>query len=285
MNSEIELVASYWTIAGQTEPLDLEVSPLPFRSRVEAAAKAGFKGVGLVHADLIATSSRLGLKEMKLILEDNGMKHLELEILGNWFADGESKAKSDKIKRDLLQAAGQLAPRHIKVGPCHNNRDWPIRQMIDSFAALCNEAADYGTKIALEIMPWTNVRTVETGLQIVQGAAAANGGLLLDVWHFARGSIQFSKISEIPEQWIGYVELDDAAAAPEGTLIEDTIHRRKLCGKGDLDLRAFIRAVQCGGYQGPFGVEIISVEQRSRELHAAATLAFETAMAQFESAP
>jgi hypothetical protein len=36
---------------------------------------------------------------MKLILEDNGLKYVELEILGNWFANGASKVRSDRINK------------------------------------------------------------------------------------------------------------------------------------------------------------------------------------------
>lgn len=200
----IELLASYWTIAGNTEPLsaDNEVSPFDFQSRVEAAARFGFKGIGLIHADLMAVRQRLGLNEMKLILDDNGIKHLELEILGDWFADGEKKAKSDLIKNDLLEAAGQLGARHIKVSGDHENGDWPLDRLISRFVDLCQDAADHGTRVALEIMPWTNVRTVDTGLSIVDGANVSNGGLLLDIWHFARGHIEYHKITEIPQRYI-----------------------------------------------------------------------------------
>jgi sugar phosphate isomerase/epimerase len=283
MSAQVELLASYWTIAGKTEPLsaDKEVSPFDFRSRVQAAAKSGFKGIGLIHADLMAVKQRLGLKEMKLILQGNGIKYLELEILGDWFADGQRKANSDTIKNDLLTTAAQLGARHIKVSGDHENGDWPVDLLISKFADLCIDAANHGTKIALEIMPWTNVRTIEAGLSIVDGADTSNGGLLLDIWHFARGHIEYHKILKVPHRYIISVELDDADAAPVGTLLEDTIHRRKLCGEGVLRPAEFIKYVQQAGYDGPYGVEIISQDLRNQDLDYAAEAAFQTTMAQF----
>jgi sugar phosphate isomerase/epimerase len=78
----MELLASYWTIAGGAMPhTDHEYSPFDFKDRVEAAARAGFKGMGIWHADLDHILERRSLKEMKQILDDNGMKYLELEFL------------------------------------------------------------------------------------------------------------------------------------------------------------------------------------------------------------
>ena len=46
MKQNVELLASYWTIAGGAMPhTDKEYSPFDFKDRVEAAARAGFKGV------------------------------------------------------------------------------------------------------------------------------------------------------------------------------------------------------------------------------------------------
>jgi sugar phosphate isomerase/epimerase len=80
--SRVELLASYWTICGGAEPhTDQEYSPFSLRERAEAASKAGFTGLGLWHADLVHLRRQHGLPEMRRILEDNGIRHLELEFL------------------------------------------------------------------------------------------------------------------------------------------------------------------------------------------------------------
>ncbi len=53
MTKNVELLGSYWTLAGDAQPhTDKEYSPFDFKDRVESAAKAGFKGIGIWHADL-----------------------------------------------------------------------------------------------------------------------------------------------------------------------------------------------------------------------------------------
>src|ERR1700686_2663932 len=105
MANAVELLASYWTIAGGALPhTDKDYSPFDFKDRVESAAKAGFKGFGIWHADLQHVLETRSLKEMKQILDDNGMTHIELEFLTDWFLDGERKTQSDIRKKLLLKA-------------------------------------------------------------------------------------------------------------------------------------------------------------------------------------
>jgi sugar phosphate isomerase/epimerase len=264
----IELIASYWTIAGDVYPMGPnEISPFPFEKRVEVAARAGYRGLGLLHADLMTVSNRLGLKEMRRILDANGMHHVELEFLSDWYAQGRAHAESDTVRKDLLEAAEALRARCIKIAPSINEPslddvapDMP--QMIESFAGLSREAAKYGTSIALEIMPFSNIRTVSAALELVSTDPQPNGGLYLDIWHMARGGIDYSEVAKIPQQWIKAVELDDADRDVVGTLWDDTRYHRRLCGEGALDIPAFLKAIDETGYRGPYAVEIISREHR-----------------------
>jgi len=276
------LLASYWTIAGNVCPFALsEASPLDFHTRVETTANAGYHGIGLNNDDLVAVLARYGVEEAKAILANNGMQYLELEFITDWFAEGDRRRESDLVRRSLLDGAAQLGANHIKVGGDFSGATWPMDRMAEEFSRLCEDGAAVGAPIALEIMPWTNLRTIELAMQVVQGASHWNGGLLLDIWHFSRGGIDFSDISHIPSELIFYVEIDDAAAQQKGTLLEDTIHRRLLCGEGDLDVPDFLRHILAAGYTGPFGVEIISAAQRSRSLEQAAKQSQKAAAAQF----
>jgi sugar phosphate isomerase/epimerase len=283
MTDNIELLASYFTISGDIYPLGpTEISPFPFRDRVEAVARAGYRGIGLHHADTMHTADKISLPEMRRILDGNGIKYVELEFLLNWFEEGERRQESDKMRREIFSVAAQLGLRTVKVGPGFHEPEADIPKMRDAFAQLCREAAEYGTGLMLEIMPWSNVRTVETALGIVQGAEQPNGGILVDIWHFARGGIDYNDVGKIPVQYIRGAELDDADQQVAGSLWEDTIHHRRLCGEGDLDPPAFIKAVQAAGYRGYYGVEILSEKHRKLPLDEMARRSFNTTMEQFE---
>src|SRR5438132_5947290 len=263
-----------------------EISPFPFEKRVEVAARAGYRGLGLLHADLMAVSNRLGMKETRRILDANGMQHVELEFLSGWYAQGQARVESDTVRKDLLEAAEALWARCIKIEPSIDESklddvalDMP--RMIESFAALSREAAKYDTSIALEIMPFSNIRTLSAALELVSTDPQPNGGLYLDIWHMARGGIDYSEVAKIPQQFIKAVELDDADRDVVGTLWDDTRFHRRLCGEGALDIPAFLKATRKAGYRGPYAVEIISREHRHLPLEEEAKRSFETTRVQF----
>ena len=125
------------------------------------------------------------------------------------------------------------------------------------------------------------MRTLETARAIVEGAAQPNGGLLLDIWHIARAGIPYEAVAGIPKQYVVSVELDDADGTVVGTLWEDTIHQRRLCGEGVLNPPAFIDAIRETGFDSFYSVEVISTKHRVLPLEEAARRSFETTMAQF----
>jgi sugar phosphate isomerase/epimerase len=283
MNTQnIELLAAYWTIAGDIYPMGpTEVSPYSFEDRMEAAGNAGFKGIGLVHNGMMDTVDKIGYPTMKAILEKNGIKHVELEFLVDWYHTGERRRQSDKVRQELLEAAKALGARSIKIGPGIGEDTADIDLMVKEFTLLSQQAAEVGANVVLEIMPFSNVRTIETALAIVEGANQPNGGLLLDIWHLQRGGIDFKDISKIPARFIKSIELNDAHKYAIEPLWMDTIHKRVLPGDGTFDVPAFIKAVQAAGYEGPWGLEVLSDTHRKLPLEQMANRAYETTIAQF----
>jgi sugar phosphate isomerase/epimerase len=218
---------------------------------------------------------------MRTILAEYGMKYLELEFLVGWIAEGEEYAQSEIVLDDMLAAAQALDVRHLKIGPDMHAKTWPMQRMIERFGGLCDKADAYGTDVVLEPVPWSNVADLETAIAIVAGAARSNGGLLLDIWHLGRGGIAYSDIAAIPPGLVHHVEIDDADAEIRGTLLEDTLNHRRFCGQGALDVPAFLRAVWDQGYDGPFGIEIISEIERRHPFADVAADAIRTARNEF----
>ena len=115
MPRKIELLAGYWTIAGDCYAMGpSEVSPFPLKERVEAASAAGYTGLGLVHQDLVFNAKAMGYPLMKRMFDDHGIAHIEVEFLGDWFETGAKRETSDRVRKDLLEAAHALSARDIK---------------------------------------------------------------------------------------------------------------------------------------------------------------------------
>ena len=175
---KVELLASYWTLAGDVDPTGAvgpDFSPFTFRERVEAISRVGFTGMGIWHTDLYHTLQSTSPADMKRILDDNGIRHLELEFLFDWFLPNgsEKKIKSDEEKGKLLNAAEALGARHLKVGDFFNT---PVEmdQVVEGFAALCKDAANAGTNILFEVMPFSMIANLADALKMCELANADN---------------------------------------------------------------------------------------------------------------
>ena len=258
------LLATCWSSAGDaaSDRLDLR-SPLPLRERIEAASAAGFRGFGLLSADLPAAEQEYGLSGIRTMLDDNGIVDLELEGIPYWWDDGPHREESDRIRRALLTAAEELGARHIKVTPDGDDAPWDPGHWAAKFAELAAQADDVGTRLGLEFFPWSNVKTLHDGLRLVEDAGHHAAGVVIDVWHIERAHTPVADLASVPLHRIIGVELNDADPEVVGTLFEDTVHRRRYCGEGSFDLTGIITALRTAGWTGPWGVEILSVEHRS----------------------
>lgn len=281
MAPNAELLASYWSLSGGAQPhTDKEYSSFDFKDRVEAAVRVGFKGIGIWHADLAHTLQKRSLKEMKRILDGSGIKHIELEFLGDWFLEGEKKVQSDATKRMLLEAAETLGAHHVKVGSFVRTAT-PMAKMIDSFAALCREGAARGTRIGFEMMPFCDIDSLEKAAQLVEGAGESNGGICLDLWHIAKLKIPYEKAARMPLKSITSIEINDGTHECSWSLLEDTINHRLYCGEGEFEPARFVRSFLDAGYAGPWGIEVLNLEARKWPLERLASHAFTTTTAQF----
>lgn len=269
----------YWTAAG-IFPGIAEISRHAFRARVESASRAGFKGIGIWHTDLESVLTRYSLPQMKTILDDNGIKHLELEFLTDWFLEGARKAESDSRKRRLLEASAAMGAKHVKIGDFYNT-PCPMPQIIEAFAALCKEAADYGATIGFEFMASAMIDNLKDARTLVENAGAQNGGLILDIVHVVNLGISYEEISRIPLQYLINVELNDGTLP--GSPRHDPSRARRFCGEGEFDIKGFIQCINKMGYTGPWAVEVFSQELTGLSLDELNTRAFDTTIVQFQA--
>jgi sugar phosphate isomerase/epimerase len=273
-----DLMATCWTSAGDaaSDRADLR-SPLPLRERVEAASAAGFRGFGLLSDDLPAAVAAYGLPGIRTMLADNGIVHLELESIPYWWDEGAHRQESDRVRRNVLEAAEALGPRHLKVTPDGEDGPWDPALWAARFGELATQAQGVGARLGIEFFPWSNIKTLHDGLRLVVDAGHDAGGVVIDTWHVARAHTPPADLASVPLDRIIGVELNDADEQVVGTLFEDTVHRRRYCGQGSFDLNGMITALRTAGWEGPWGVEILSDEHRSQPVAQALTRAAETA--------
>jgi sugar phosphate isomerase/epimerase len=289
MGAGADLLALYWTGSGPVEVhVGREWSLFDWPDRCEQAARVGFSGIGLWHADLEHLLETRTLAELKRIMDDNGLEYLELEFLMDWFLDegDERRRASDESRKLLFEAAAELDAHHVKVGnipgtPCE------LAQVTERYAELCADAAQrHGATMVYEFMPFdANVRDLDSALAVVEGADAPNGGLAIDTWHMAKLGIEPDDLRRIPKRFLSWVELSDGRYEDMPDPIDEVVNHRRLPGEGEFPIRRYVEASRAVGYDGPWGVEVLSEDLRNRPIEEIFERAYETSIAQLAAEP
>jgi sugar phosphate isomerase/epimerase len=289
MGAGADLLALYWTGSGPVEVhVGREWSLFDWPDRCEQAARVGFSGIGLWHADLEHLLETRTLAELKRIMDDNGLEYLELEFLMDWFLDegDERRRASDESRKLLFEAAAELDAHHVKVGnipgtPCE------LAQVTERYAELCADAAQrHGATMVYEFMPFdANVRDLDSALAVVEGADAPNGGLAIDTWHMAKLGIEPDDLRRIPKRFLSWVELSDGRYEDMPDPIDEVVNHRRLPGEGEFPIRRYVEASRAVGYDGPWGVEVLSEDLRNRPIEEIFERAYETSVSQLAAEP
>jgi len=151
-----------------------------FRDRVQAAASAGFSGIGLKIAEYERLSAQ-GISDAQLsdVLAEDDQRVVEYEAVRGWASTGaaheEYLQSLDTIDR-MVEAFGP--PHHVQViGPYEGDLD----DAAEGFANVCRWLDDRGSRAAIEYLPqMSNIPDAVSAWDIVRAAAADNGGLCVD---------------------------------------------------------------------------------------------------------
>ncbi len=286
MNTQVDLLASYWTLAvGAVPHTGPEYSSVDFRIRVEQAAKAGFTGMGFWHADLEYTQRRYSLADMNKILKDNGIRHVELEFLTGWFNDGEEKAQVGYHQETAVRSRGGTGrPRH--QGGRLQQPEVPHARSSSSASPGCAaRPKDYGTRVAFEMMPFSIISSLEDALALAKGADAKNGGIFFDLWHMVKLNIPYDSVANFPARYRIGMEINDGFSREHSMpdMVEETTGHRQLCGEGEFDIKSFVTKIRAAGWTGPWGIEVLNKKLRQEDIHTLAPKVYRTTIAQFAS--
>jgi sugar phosphate isomerase/epimerase len=278
--TEPQLVATSWSSAGDISPMDSPAtSPVPIAERIAAIADAGFCGFGLVADDLIAIRDGIGFEALRALISDADLSHVEIELLERWWIPRGQAGHTYDVRDLLFEAADVLTPVQIKIGSENGPATSNPLALAAPLRELAEQAAAHGTRVAIETMPFSAIATILMGAEIISAAGHPGAGLLVDAWHVFRAGTTLAELrAALHPDMIFAVELDDAAPDVVGTLFEDTVDNRLLCGDGSFDLAGLVATLRDLGFDGPWGVEILSTSFRAMPVGEALKLAAGSAL-------
>jgi len=268
---------------------------LSLAERCRAAAEGGFRRIGWAVEEYVAErAAGRSDADIRAIPASHGIEIAEIEVLSGWGVPGTERAFPgthsafahwhDRLHA-LLRLTELVHPRHMVCVPGdHAGSILPLAQLGDRFAEICDRAAPYGLRVVLEFMPWSAINDLESAWAVVRAADRPNGGISLDVWHFFRGKVPFEQLARVPAERIHLIQMSDALS-PQGTLLEDTIHRRRFPGEGGFPLVPLMAALAAHGVDAPVSVEVIADDLLAHPPQDVARKALETTRALLARVP
>lgn len=249
---ERELILSHFCLANAD-----------FKSRVEAAASAGFSGIGLLIDDYIQLQQQ-GYSDQQLqsILASAKIKLMEIVVLTGWDGDASSRIKSQQKLTTACHMAAVYNSSYLQVlGGLDSTKQNTIKQL----RRVCDQCREVNLQVALEFVPSiTNITDLTSATDVVVKTDKENLGICLDTWHFYRDSHYQANLShqllrDLPKDLLTLLQMNDGASSPENPdYLQDCLSNRRLFGEGEFPLQEFMQAIDETGYQGPISVEIMS---------------------------
>lgn len=252
------------------------VAHLPLLEKLRTARMAGYPELSLMPVEvegLLAEGS--SLSDIRSTADGEGVRISRLDPLNTWpriwrpdNMDGayiESVATTPERFFELAEGLGCL---HASLNATFPAGSMPLDEITEHYAAICKRAAEHGMNCDLEFIPLWGVPTLSMAWEIVGGAAAPNGGLVFDVWHFVRGGSSAELLRQIPGERIHCVQLNDGPLElPSGVSIKDDCYDRHFPGDGEFPNVELVRILAETGGLNQVGPEVFSpmLKQMSAE--------------------
>jgi sugar phosphate isomerase/epimerase len=240
---------------------------ITFRERLAATQAGGFTGLSLWGRDYqVARDEGLSDRDIRLLVADHGLAVAELDPAW-WWLPGASdihippEHDGERIfgfgEPELFAVADAVGARSLNAVDVFGGT-WSLDEAAAAFAALCDRAGEHGLLVHLEFLPWSRIPDLATAWRVVREAGRANGGLMLDAWHYFRSTPDGELLRSIPGASILGVQLCDAPAVAEANPLHATLHERLLPGDGELALGTLLADLRATGTTAPLGVEVFS---------------------------
>ncbi len=243
------------------------------RERVAAAAQGGYAAISMSAHDYDrARAEGLSDKDIRAQLAGAGVAIRCFDPFTRWLPDWDPPAGFpagmieflDVSEADFLRAAEAVGATTMTIFEPFGTR-WPDEVLAASLAEISGRAANSGLRVNLEFIPFLGVPDLATAWRVVQLSGVADAGIVLDTWHYFRGTPDHDLLARIPGERIGAVQVSDAAATPVGDLEHDCLHHRLPAGAGSFPLSEVLEVLSAIGGLHDVGPEIFSdaFDQRS----------------------
>lgn len=236
----------------------------PLESKLRACRVAGFSQIMLWARDLVEHPG--GTENAIQLVKRSGLLVTGLQVMRDY--EGLSGALHEyklDIARHLLQMCKAVGARLLIVCSSTSSHASGERDLIaHDLAKLANTAVPLGVRIGYEALSWgCHVQSFEQAWEVVDMAAHANLGVVLDSFHMLANQAGLEELEEIQLEKVALVQLSDFMWREIRTTeerIETAGHLRVFPGEGShsAELSGILRRLDRGGYRGDYSLEVVN---------------------------
>jgi sugar phosphate isomerase/epimerase len=185
--------------------------------------------------------------EIKALSDETGLELLSMEKGG---VDEEWLPKA-------IAAAGALGVPVVNIGPGgKSDVEEDFQRQTDLIAAMADLAAEHGVTLCCKAHVNCSIYSTPTTLRACEKISSPSFGVDMDPSHIHRaGEVPAEALPPVLSRTRHVHIRDCKGPGPSPGAPED-----QACGRGDIDLFAYFRAMVDGGYEGPVCLEVIGAK-------------------------
>ncbi|WP_169082431.1 sugar phosphate isomerase/epimerase family protein [Paenibacillus sp. PL91] len=212
-------------------------------------AACGYDGVEIAaiqgmceHLDL--SRWRDQKSELQAIVQENGLTFLSTEV---------ASLKEERLL-PAFEAAAEMGIPIVNVGPGGKlGVEEDLQASIEMLARMAERAASFGITLCVKAHVGNAIHNTPTTLRAMEAIASPAFGIDMDPSHIHRAGENAEKALPAVLSRVKHVHIRDCKGREQGP----GPIALQACGRGDIDLYGYCKAMVDGGYAGPVVVEVI----------------------------
>jgi sugar phosphate isomerase/epimerase len=215
-----------------------------------AVSEAGFEGVSLS-----LQQTDLDTQTVTGLLTDRNLRCPDVLSLSISKKDDEVIDTARRLARlvEVVEAQFVLSLFFTRV----------TEESLDRYGRCADIIGPAGAKLALEMPPIGELNSIPAALAVVDAIGRDRCSLMIDTFHFSRGTSTWEQLASVPLDALGYVQFDDALPPATEDVMFETMERRTMPGDGEFDLRRFCQTLTDRAWSGWVSVEVLSADLRT----------------------
>ncbi len=234
-----------------------------FKTAFKAIKAAGFDGVELSAIQGMCEHIVLDAWESQAPLIKAAAKEAGLELLSM-----EAATQDEERLTKAFAAAQYLGIPVVNVGPSgKSNAEGDLEANIETLKARAELAAKYGVKLCCKAHVGASMYNTPTTQQVMEAIQLDSFGIDMDPSHIHRaGEKPEDALAKVVSR-MGHVHIRDCKGpGPNPGAPAD-----QACGRGEINLVGYFKALVDAGYDGPVCLEVIGPEQTLQQAQAIAS--------------